>query len=191
MSHHLPDYTPPDYLDEFVQQLHAAKNCHYRQLLQEGKIPLRPGVKRVITEAYQGGIPLAIATTSSLENTMALLETQLGTDAYFSLIAAGDVVQEKKPAPDIYYYVLEQLDISADHCLVFEDSQSGLEAATQAHLKTVITVNDYTAHQNFSEAILVLNHLGEPDQPFTVYRGSDFVHQTYFDLSLAHSLFNA
>jgi len=191
MTHHLPDYTPPDHLDEFLQELHAAKSRHYRQLLHEGKIPLRPGVKRVITEAYHGGIQLAIATTSALENTMALIETQFGTDAYFKLIAAGDVVPEKKPAPDIYDYVLEQLNLSANHCLVFEDSQPGLAAATQANLKTVITFNDYTAHQNFSDAVLVLNHLGEPDYPFTVYRGHGFVNQTYFDLTLAHSLFNS
>ncbi len=191
ITHYLPHSNLPDAGDEFVQELHTAKSHHYRQLLQEGKIPLRPGVKRVIAEAHQAGIKLAIATTSSLENTMALLETQLGSASYFRAIAAGDIVEQKKPAPDIYNYVLEQLNVRADDCLVFEDSQAGLAAATQANLKTVITVNDYTAHQNFSEAVLVLSHLGEPDQPFTVYRGSGLVNQTYFDVNLAHLLFKS
>jgi beta-phosphoglucomutase-like phosphatase (HAD superfamily) len=143
-------------------------------------------VKRLITEAHEAGIRLAIATTSTLENTVALLETHFGTASYFRAIAAGDIVPKKKPAPDIYHYVLEQLGVPAKDCLVFEDSQPGLTAATEAGLKTVITLNHYTAHQDFSTATLVLSHLGEPDYPFTIYRGESFAHQTYFNLDYAH-----
>ncbi|MDR9403721.1 MAG: HAD family hydrolase [Halothece sp. Uz-M2-17] len=188
INHYLSDDTPRKNLDQLIQQLHKRKNDYYRQLLQDGQIPLRPGVKRLITEAHEAEIPLAIATTSSLENTIALLETHLGTEAYFSAIAAGDVVPQKKPAPDIYYYVLEQLNLSPADTLVFEDSQAGLTAATQANLKTVITVNDYTADQDFTDAILVLSNLGEPEQPFTIYSDQGPVHETYFNLHLAQSL---
>jgi len=186
ITHYLPDQTSLN--GELVQTLHSEKNYYYRQLLEQGEIPLRPGVKRLITEANQAGISLAIATTSAWENTVALLETHFGTTADFSAIAAGDIVPQKKPAPDIYHYVLDQLGVPAEDCLVFEDSQTGLTAATQAGLKTVITLNHYTAHQDFSAATLVLSHLGEPDYPFTIDRGESFAHQTYFNLDCVDHL---
>lgn len=188
ITHYLSQETLPRHQTEFIQQLHQAKSDHYRQLLRDGSIPLRPGVKRLLKEARDAGIRLAVATTSSLENTTALLETHLTPKAYFELIAAGDVVANKKPAPDIYYYVLEKMQLPPETCLVFEDSQHGVTAATQAGLKTLVTLNHYTYHQNFSEAALVLNHLGEPNQPFTVYRNQTLISQTYFDVALGKKL---
>jgi len=188
MTYHLSEQAFPENQTEFIQQLHKAKNDHYRQLLQEGNIPLRPGVKRLLDEARNAGIRLAVATTSSLENTIALLETHLNPNDYFELIAAGDVVANKKPAPDIYHYVLDQMQLPPETCLVFEDSQQGVTAATTASLKTVVTFNNYTHYQDFSEATLVLNHLGEPDQPFTVDSNRHSVNHSYFDVSLGKTL---
>ncbi|MEO0836801.1 MAG: HAD family hydrolase, partial [Cyanobacteria bacterium J06642_3] len=52
-------------LDEFIKQLHQLKNKHYQALLKQGAIPLRPGVKRLISEAREQGLRLAIATTTT------------------------------------------------------------------------------------------------------------------------------
>ncbi len=59
---------PAEELPDFVAGLHAAKNSHYTQLLAEGAIPLRTGVKRLLQEARAEGLRLAIATTTSPEN---------------------------------------------------------------------------------------------------------------------------
>lgn len=107
--------------------------------------------------------------------------------SWFEVITAGDIVTQKKPAPDIYLYVLEKMRLNPAECLVIEDSYQGLRAATAAGLKTVITVNEYTKDQDFQEAVLVLNHLGEPELPFSVIQGNG-KNKTYFDLELA-SLF--
>ncbi|MDY7021559.1 MAG: HAD family hydrolase [Cyanobacteriota bacterium] len=153
-------------LDEFIVSLHDLKSQHYRDILASGKIPLRPGIKRLIQAARTAGIRLAIATTSSLPNVMKLLEKTLDPD-WFEVIAAGDMVPEKKPAPDIYYYTLQHLKLSPDDCIVFEDSNHGVQAATTVGLTTIITVNNYTRNQDFSGASLIVDHLGEPDQPLT------------------------
>ena len=79
------------------------------------------------------------------------------------------------------------MNLSPEDCLAFEDSHNGLLSAAQANLKTVITVNEYTLSHDFSGAALVLNHLGEPDQPFTVLSG-DIGNAEYLDVSLAHYL---
>ena len=188
IRYYLQQYHPDikENLETLIPQLHQAKTTHYRDLLSSGEIKLRPGVKRLIEEAYQEGIRLAIATTSALPNALALLEKHLNPQ-WFEVIAAGDIVPNKKPAPDIYNYVLEKMNLKPEECLVFEDSFHGLQAASQANLKTVITVHDYTKNQDFSLARLVLNHLGEPHNNFTVIKGN-LTNKGYFDLELAKLL---
>ena len=179
----------PTNLPYFIAQLYATKTGFYQALLKQGKIPLRPGVHRLIQEARAQQLRLAIATTSAQKNAIALLQHTLGRDSpdWFEVIAAGDVVPQKKPAPDIYHYVLDKMALEPGECLVLEDSDNGLISATKAGLKTVITIHDYTRHQDFSNAALVLNHLGEPDKPFGAIAGPVGSH-TFFDLSLAESL---
>jgi beta-phosphoglucomutase-like phosphatase (HAD superfamily) len=122
---------------------------------------------------------------------IALLQKSLRPDApeWFEVIAAGDVVPAKKPAPDIYQYVLNKMGLSADNCIAIEDSLHGLQAATALGIKTVITVNEYTQSEDFSEAILVLNHLGEQSLPFNVISGN-VVAADYLNLALLRQLHN-
>lgn len=174
LQQYQPEFEPHTDLDRFIVELHAAKTKHYQQLVASGAIPLRTGVNRLLQEARTNGIRLAIATTAALPNVTALLEHALAPDApqWFELIAAGDIVPAKKPASDIYQYVLQVMGLSAADCIAIEDSHHGLQAADGVGLKTVITVNDYTRTQDFAGAVLVLNHLGEPEQPFTVLAGN-------------------
>ncbi|WP_035798940.1 HAD family hydrolase [Crocosphaera chwakensis] len=188
IRYYLQQYNPDliEDLDSLIPQLHQAKTNHYRNLLSSGEIQLRLGVKRLIEEAHQKGIKLAIATTSALPNALALIEKHLNPE-WFEVIAAGDIVPNKKPAPDIYKYVLNEMKLSPDECLVFEDSFHGLQAASDAGLKTVVTLHDYTKNQDFSLASLVLNHLGEPNNTFKIIKG-DINNKGYFDLDLGKKL---
>jgi HAD superfamily hydrolase (TIGR01509 family) len=185
-----PDFAAPSNLDEFIAELHAAKTKHYQQLVANGAIPLRPGVKRLLQEARSNSVRLAIATTAALPNVIALLQQNLAPDApeWFEVIAAGDIVPTKKPAPDIYEYVLQKMGLSAPDCIAIEDSLHGLQAATTVGIKTVITINDYTSSQDFTGAALVLNHLGEPEEPFTVIAG-DAGDTSYLNLELLRRLY--
>ena len=154
----------PDF-DTLVKKLHAAKTAHYVRLVEQGGLPLRPGVARLIGEARRTGIRLAIATTTSPENVGALLQATLGDGAkeWFEVIGAGDIVPAKKPAPDIYRWVLDRLALPAECCLAIEDSANGLRAARAAGLRCLVTPNDYTAGDDFSGAWRVLADLQEID----------------------------
>jgi len=156
-----------------------------------GEIPLRPGVKRLLQEALGAGLRLAIATTTSLENVEALLEHSLDPDAvsWFEVIAAGDMVAAKKPAPDIYCYALEALRLPAAQCLAVEDSLNGLRSALAADLKTLVTISDYTREQCFDGAALVVDHLGEPDKAMTVLAG-DAGGATMIDVGVLRRMFD-
>lgn len=174
-------------INNFVTYLHKLKTKYYLKLLRKGEIALRPGVKRLITEARQNDITLAIATTSSLPNVIALLEKYLDLD-WFEVIAAGDIVAAKKPAPDIYQYVLNRTNIPAQNWLVFEDSDNGLAAAKEASLKTIITVNNYTVTQDFSEAHLVVSDLGEIHSSCKILQGK--FDQKFIDVTSLQKIIN-
>lgn len=190
LDHYLQpeDYPPdlpqqPDALAAWIKRLHLDKSDRYSEILSQGTIAARPGVLRLIQEARSTGVRLAIATTSAFSNALTVLETALDPDAphWFEVIAAGDIVERKKPDPAVYQYVLEEMGLNPQDCLVFEDSAQGVQAATAAGIPTIATVNGYTQHHDLSGALWVLSDLGEPDQPCTVLRG-DLAAPCYVDL---------
>lgn len=184
LKHFLPHFCPEEPLEAFIARLHRDKSKYFAQLLQGDKIPLRIGIKRLLTEASEKGIRLAIASTAAEENVKALLYSHFGENHPFEVIAAGDMVKKKKPAPDIYLLALEKLNLKPENCLTIEDTNQGLTASKKAGLKTVITINDYSKNQDFQEANLVLNHLGESDLNFNVIKGNSY-QKSYFDIDLA------
>ena len=169
-----PEKLSDTHFDELVVQLHQSKTRHYMALLDKGAIPLRPGVLRLLNEARQADLTLAIATTTTPENVTSLLSATLGPESvgWFKIIAAGDIVSAKKPAPDIYLWALDALGISAQEALAFEDSENGLRSARAAGLPTLVTINEYTRGQDFSGAKAVLSDLGEPHQPYALHQGA-------------------
>lgn len=174
IDHYLKNFQSPDDLTGFIATLHSAKTRHYLELLHQGRIPLRPGVKRLLEEARNAGLRLGIATTTTPDNVTWLLKSTLGDESlqWFDVIAAGDIVPAKKPAADIFLYALQQMNLSADDCIAFEDSGNGIKSSSGAGLKTIVTINDYTKDHDFSAALLVLDQFGEPDSPASVLQGS-------------------
>ena len=187
-----PAFKPPGDLDKFIHKLHQSKTRHFVALLNSGAIPLRPGIERLLREARSEEIRLGIATTTTPENVTALLSATLGAESinWFEVIAAGDVVANKKPAPDIYLYAMAQMNLTAADCLAFEDSENGFLSSGQSGLKTVVTVNDYTRHQEFTGAAIVLDQLGEPGAAFSVLAGNAGT-ATYVDLQMIKRIFES
>ena len=176
-------------LDAFIAGLHSSKTEHYTRMLAEGAIPLRPGVRRLITEARAAGMRLAVATTTTPANVTALLRHALHpeSETWFEVIAAGDVVPAKKPDPGIYRYAMERMGLLPAQCMAFEDSHNGILASRGAGLKTIVAVNGYTAADDFDGAAIVLDHWGEPDRPFTVLNG-DADGYRYLSLDMVRDL---
>jgi HAD superfamily hydrolase (TIGR01509 family) len=161
VSDFLTDYDKPDNFEEFVKHLHKVKTAHYIEMLANGQIPLRPGIRQLIEQAHGAGIKLAIATTTSPENVAALLEVGLGKDwqKYFDSVGCGDIVPQKKPAPDIYNWVLDELKLAPEDCIALEDSSNGLRSALAAGIKTYVTTNPYTHWHDFDGAAGIFDDL--------------------------------
>jgi HAD superfamily hydrolase (TIGR01509 family) len=150
-----------------IPDLHAAKTRLFARLVESGRAPMRPGVVRLMREAHEAGVRLAVASTTTPANLEALVSKYLGDDAvgWFSVVAAGDQVANKKPAPDIYLLVLRTLGVNASECVAFEDSERGLRAAQAAGLFTVVTPTFWTTNEDLASADLALPHLGDPGAP--------------------------
>lgn len=152
-----------------VDSLHASKTRLYEAKVHGGRLPLRPGIARLITEAGRRGRRLAIATTTTPANVDALLRTPFGPNWRKLFAAVGDAATapRKKPDPMVYLQVLATLGLKAYDCLAFEDSENGLRAAAAAGLQTLVTPTAYTQNQSLGQALLILPHLGDPEQPLS------------------------
>ncbi|MDE2577381.1 MAG: HAD-IA family hydrolase [Hyphomicrobiales bacterium] len=147
---------------EQIAKMHKAKNAAYGSMVRAGAAVLRPGVARLMDEAARAGVALAICTTTSRANIDALLEAAFGPqgERRFATLVCAEDAPVKKPAPDAYLLVLQRLGLPAWQCLAIEDSRNGLNAATAAGLKTLLTPSLYTAHENFDGAARVVADLG-------------------------------
>ena len=154
----------PEALAAEVAKWHARKTALYTAMVADGRLPPRPGIRRVIGEAQDAGWTLAVASTSAEASVRAILEYAVGRERAdrFDLLLAGDVVARKKPDPAIYLLALERLATDPADVLVVEDSRNGLVAADGAGLRCLMTVNGYTEEEDNSEAILVVTSLGDP-----------------------------
>ena len=130
---------------DLVAALHARKTEIYTDMVRAGEIGLRPGIGDFLAHLQQRGFGLAIATTTTPANVEALLGAALGADwrKIFPVVAAGDMVARKKPAPDVYLLALSLLGRQAESCIAIEDSRNGVSAALAAGLRVIAVRSAY------------------------------------------------
>jgi HAD superfamily hydrolase (TIGR01509 family) len=149
--------------DRAVAAWHKRKTEIYTAIIADGSIPGRPGVARISAAAAEAGWQLAIASTSAEVSVRSVLEVAVGADlAAGFAVFAGDVVPNKKPAPDIYLLAIDRMQVDPGEVIVVEDSRNGMRAALAAGLTCVVTVSSYTAEEDFTGAALVVSSLGDP-----------------------------
>ncbi len=153
--------------EAFIEDLYQKKTRHFISIAETGALSPRPGIERLLHEARQKGLTLAIASSSDETNVRTLLRHAFAEniESWFQYIGAGDTATRKKPDPEIYRAVLQKLGISANQCLAFEDSGPGLNAASSAGIPTIVTWNEYTRNDCFQGAALLVEHLDGARNP--------------------------
>lgn len=153
---------PESEREQLIIELHRLKTDGFMELIRSGKLPLRPGVARIMDEAVDAGIRLAICSTSNERAVQAVVDVMLGPErAAYIDVFAGDIVPVKKPDPAIYLLAAERLGLTRSRCMVIEDSNNGLRSALGAGMHCVITTSTYTWNEDFTGADLVLPELGD------------------------------
>jgi HAD superfamily hydrolase (TIGR01509 family) len=152
----------PEEEDELIRKLHQRKTEIFIELIESGRLPPRPGVKRLMREATDSGLTVGVCTTSDERAARAVARNVL-QDISLDFVLAGDVVNRKKPDPEIYNLALQKTGLDPDECTAIEDSRNGVLAAKAAGMHVVATTNVYTEHEDLSEADIVVTCLGDPD----------------------------
>lgn len=142
-----------------VKKLHLRKTDIFMDKLRASEIPLRPGVEGLIGEALDRGITVAVCSTSNEKAVSTLVETLMPQYADKIPIFAGDIVEKKKPAPDVYLLAAKELGLDAKKVVVFEDTEIGLKAASAAGMQTIVTMSIYSRDEDFTGAYKVLEGL--------------------------------
>lgn len=153
---------PEDQRDALILRLHLTKTDLFMQLIEEGALPLRPGVARMVDAALAAGMQVAVCSTSNERAVETVVRVMLGPDRAARIrIFAGDAVAKKKPDPAIYTLAATTLNLTPAACVVIEDSNIGLRAAKGAGMRCIVTRSTYTHDEDFTGADRVVDHLDE------------------------------
>lgn len=138
--------------ESLIAELIERKSGHYDKLIK-GNIEILPGVRDFI-DRIAGKYRIAIGSGAMKGEIVEILEFA-GIRGYFEIIVSAEDIENCKPAPDVYLEVLNRLNapasdsdkVSADECLVVEDSVSGIKAALAAGMKCLAVTNSYPAEE--------------------------------------------
>mmetsp|Transcript_10285 Transcript_10285/g.34290 ORF Transcript_10285/g.34290 Transcript_10285/m.34290 type:complete len:291 (+) Transcript_10285:1014-1886(+) len=146
-------------------QIYNRKSEIFTKMLEDKKLPIRPGVLSLVDEAIAAGIPLAVCSSNTQKNVELIIESMGPQRAkHFSIFAGGRVVH-RKPSPDIYNLCKGSLSLHSEDVVIIEDDLVGLQAAKAAHCACLITKSTYSVNDDFKTADLVVDDLkkGEVD----------------------------
>jgi len=108
----------------------------------ERALPM-PGVLKLIGEAKNAGVMIAIGSSSPL-SWVGTLSRRIGIADHFAHIITRDDVTKTKPSPEIFNLAVEKLGVTKDACIVLEDSLNGIAAAKAAGIPSLWIPNKMT-----------------------------------------------
>jgi len=144
-----------------IEELIREKNAIFEEIAR-GEAKIIPGVREFLERIRAERIRMAVCS-GSLMSEIALILEKCGLKEYFETIVSADEVNQSKPSPEGFIKVLDRLnaagsqDVGASECVVVEDSQWGLDAASAAGMHTVAVTNSYGADELASADIITAN----------------------------------
>jgi len=100
-------------------------------------VPVKTGLLELLSYLYGHGYPMTVATSTERARAEACLENA-GVRKYFGRIVCGDMIENGKPAPDIYRKAAEVIHTPPEECIALEDSPAGILSAHRAGMKPVM-----------------------------------------------------
>ena len=158
------DATPLEYLESMLNaplnKPAIFKEFKKRKIALTDQEPLRAGVLDYLRKADEKGLAIGLASSSKREWILPYLEKH-GIVDYFDSISTLDDVTHPKPDPQLYLRTIQQMKVTAEEAIAFEDSLFGVAAAKNTGLFTVAVPNDVTRAINFSMADMRLESLSD------------------------------
>lgn len=119
----------------------------------------KKGLYELLNYLSKNNFNIALATSSSRSIIDAVFN-KLNIAEFFQIVCSADDEKFGKPHPAIYLRVLEKFDITANECIVLEDSITGLISAKSASMETIVIPEDKT-DPRFSLANITLSSMLE------------------------------
>jgi len=126
-------YFGKDFPFDEVRELREKYAFEY---MKKNGIPIKEGLYSLIDYLEDKKISKAIATSSEREKVEKYL-SYANIENRFDFIACGDEVMKRKPYPDIFLKVAQMARCDPDQCIVLEDSENGIIAASRAEMRPV------------------------------------------------------
>ncbi len=134
-----------DYDEEQMRTMFQEKTIRYREIYEPNMAPIN-GLERLLHELKNAGLKLAVASSATASNIDFVLNN-LSIKSMFDTIVDGPRVSKPKPNPQIFLKAADDLGIKPEHCIVFEDSLSGIKSANAAGMKVIGITTSHTADE--------------------------------------------
>ncbi|MNU52244.1 Fructose-1-phosphate phosphatase YqaB [compost metagenome] len=131
--------------EERVREISKKKEELYQELYRP-HLELIPGLEGLLEKAYREGIFMAIGSAALPFNIGFVIDNLL-IRHYFKTIVSADDVTESKPDPEVFLKAAQQLGVSPEDCIVFEDVPKGAEAALNAGMPVIIVTTTHTPEE--------------------------------------------
>ena len=116
-----------------IIQMYKDKDEELMQVIDKGQVPMKVGVKEILTFLKENGYKVALATSAKRERAIKQLK-MANIKELFDCIVCGDEVINAKPNPEIFLKSAEELSVKPENCIVIEDSPAGIESAYNANM---------------------------------------------------------
>ena len=116
-----------------IIQMYKDKDEELMQVIDKGQVPMKVGVKEILTFLKENGYKVALATSAKRERAIKQLK-MANIKELFDCIVCGDEVINAKPNPEIFLKAAEELSVKPENCIVIEDSPAGIESAYNANM---------------------------------------------------------
>lgn len=128
--------------EEFGDRYHQEELRKYtgdflRKYYNENTVPVKYGLYVLLDYLRDTNCKMVVASSSPRWEVEKHLKNA-GVSNYFVDIVCGDMIENSKPAPDIYLKACEILEATPEDCLALEDSKNGLLAAYRAGCKPIM-----------------------------------------------------
>lgn len=101
------------------------------------EIPVKPQVPQTLEKLRQMGYSMAVVTATGQEQAVSNLKLT-GLLPFFDRVISASMVKRGKPAPDVYLYACEILEVQPENCYAVEDSPNGVMSAHAAGCRTIM-----------------------------------------------------
>lgn len=131
----------------------------YHDIVDQGGLPVKTGVRELLSFLKKHAIPIALASSTRLEVVTQELK-QAGLYEYFGVVMGGDQLKRSKPEPDIYLMTCERLGVQPICTYAIEDSYNGIRSAYSAGMKPIMVPDMLPPTEEMREkSVVVLENL--------------------------------